>query len=431
MDYEGVVKKVLEQAGADEGDLVEVTVEERTFQGIVMPHHEFSAREILTIKLKNGYNVGLDLSKGATMKLVKKGEMPSIERELEEEASDKPVVSFISTGGTIASFVDYRTGAVHPALTSKELIFANPELTDHCDPKAKVLYSVLSENMRPEYWQRLAEEVANELNSGATGVVVPHGTDTMGYTAAILSFMLKDLTGPVVLVGSQRSSDRPSSDAHLNLIGAVTVAKANLGEVVVVMHHGPSDDALTIHRGTKVRKMHSSRRDAFRSMNIEPIGLVKGENVELTGKHRPRARGPVKAETDIDARVVILYFYPGMNPGLLLDVLKHHEGVVVAGTGLGHVSKELIEVINDLEELKPIVMTTQCLEGTVDMEVYSGGRDLMKAGVVNGGDMLPETAFVKLMWALGKTRELEEVRKIMETDIAGELGPRRSIGDKR
>jgi glutamyl-tRNA(Gln) amidotransferase subunit D len=427
MDYEGIVKKVLEDAGADEGDLVEIEIAGRSFQGIVMPHHEFSGRDILTIKLENGYNIGLDLTKGASMKLIRKGEMPKIDRDVEDKVQDQACVSFISTGGTIASFVDYRTGAVHPALTSKELIFANPELTEHCDPRARVLFSVLSENMTPRNWMRLAEEVAKELNSGATGVVVPHGTDTMGFTAAALSFMLKDLSGPVVLVGSQRSSDRPSSDAHLNLLGAVALAKSDLGEVVVVMHDGPSDGRLAVHRGTKVRKMHSSRRDAFRSMNMAPLGHVVGEEVELAG-HRRRAKGPVRVENRLEERVALLYFHPGMNPGLVLDVLKHEKGLVLAGTGLGHVSTDIIEVLRDLETMKPVVMTTQCLEGTVDLEVYSSGRDLMDTGVILGGDMLPETAYVKLMWVLGQTQDLEEVRRMMTTDVAGELGRRRLIG---
>jgi glutamyl-tRNA(Gln) amidotransferase subunit D len=184
----------------------------------------------------------------------------------------------IGTGGTIASYVDYRTGAVHPALTAQDLIFSVPELTDICNVKAKVLFSVLSENMQVEYWQKLAKEVANELNNGAKGVIIPHGTDTLGYTSSALSFMLQDLNGAVILVGSQRSSDRPSSDANINLIAsAKLIAESDLGEVVVVMHGETSDSYCTIHRGTRVRKMHSSRRDAFKSINEGPIGKIMAD----------------------------------------------------------------------------------------------------------------------------------------------------------
>lgn len=430
MPYEDVVLELLKQADADEGDLVEVTIDGRMFKGVIMPHHDFSDRDILIIKLANGYNIGLDLSKGASIRLLEKGDMPGIERDVEGVSSDLPNISIVSTGGTIASFVEYRTGAVHPALSSKELIFANPEITNYCNPKAKVLFSVLSENMRPQMWMELAEAVAEELNSGAVGVVVPHGTDTMAFTAAALSFLLGDLNGPVVLVGSQRSSDRPSSDAHVNLIGAVTTARSDLGEVVVAMHAGPSDDRLAIHRGTKVRKMHSSRRDAFRSMNIDPIGHVIGDELRLVGGYRRKGKGPVRIKGKLEPRVALLHFYPGLNPGLLLDALKHDKGLVIAGTGLGHVSDDLIGIIEELDTLKPIVVTTQCLEGTVDLEVYSGGRDLMKAGVIPGGDMTPETALVKLMWALGNVEDLEQVRELMTKNVAGELTTRRLVGQE-
>src|SRR5439155_21259066 len=177
----------------------------------------------------------------------------------------------LGTGGTIASYVDYRTGAVHPAVTAEELIFSVPELLEVCNIRARVIYSIYSENLKPENWQRLAREAAKELESGAAGVVIPHGTDTLHFTTAALSFMLRDLTAPVVAVGAQRGSDRPSPDAATNLRGAARVATADLGEVVAVMHGETGDSFAGSHRRTKVRKVHSSLRDSCRSLNAEPL----------------------------------------------------------------------------------------------------------------------------------------------------------------
>ena len=341
----------------------------------------------------------------------------------------KKDVAVISTGGTIASYVDYRTGAVHPAKSAEELIFSVPELMDLCNVRAKVLYSILSENMTVAHWQGLARAVAEELNSGATGVIVPHGTDTMGFTSAALSFMLKNLTGPVVCVGSQRSSDRPSSDATTNLLAATRLCVgSDLGEVVVVMHGEPSDTYCSVHRGTKARKMHSSRRDAFASMNIHPIGRVEGSSVKLNGHYVKRSAGPVEVRDKIDGRVSLQYFYPGFEEDHFDMIASHVKGVVVAGTGLGHVSDPIISSIRKaVRNGVHVVVTTQCLQGSVNLNVYSTGRDMVAAGALPVGDMLPETAYVKLMWAMGQTDDYAEVNKIMLTNIAGELTKGREL----
>ncbi|MBA4323461.1 MAG: Glu-tRNA(Gln) amidotransferase GatDE subunit D, partial [Odoribacter sp.] len=301
----------------------------------------------------------------------------------------KPVISLISTGGTIASYVDYRTGAVHPALTAEDLTFSVPELTENYNVKAKVLFSILSEDMKVEYWKKLAKEVASELNSGADAVIIPHGTDTMGYTSAALSFMLKNLTGAVILVGSQRSSDRPSSDASMNLLSAAKLAETDFGEVAVVMHGESSDTYSLIHRGTRVRKMHSSKRDAFKSINEKPIGRID-ENVTFFQDYRRRNEGKTIVNDKIEEKVSLVYFYPGLTPDFFDYTVKNSKGIVIAGSGLGHVSSDLIEIIRKAKI--PIVMTSQCLNGRVNMNVYSTGRDLLNANVIPGEDMLPETA---------------------------------------
>jgi glutamyl-tRNA(Gln) amidotransferase subunit D len=281
---------------------------------------------------------------------------------------------------------------------------------------------MLSENIEVPHWQTLAEIIAKELNNGAAGVVIPHGTDTLGYTAAALSFLLKNLSGPVALAGAQRSSDRPSEDAAQNLIAAATVAAtADIGEVVVVMHGEISDTFSTIHRGTKVRKFHTSRRDAFQTVNDLPLGKVENGVITLDAPYWKKTIGPVATDTNMEEDVRIIYFHPGMKP----EAITEKKGLVLTGTGLSHVSTILLPRITKLiKNGSVIIMTSQCLFGRVNMRVYSAGRDLIKAGVISGEDMLPETAYVKLMGVLAHAKTKQEVEQLMMTNIAGEIAER-------
>jgi glutamyl-tRNA(Gln) amidotransferase subunit D len=307
-----------------------------------------------------------------------------------------------------------------------ELTRAIPELTSLAEIKTKLLFNILSENMTPEHWRRIARECAGELNKGASGVVIAHGTDTLAYTSAALSFMLKNLYKPVVLVGSQRSSDRPSSDSSMNLLSAVKAATSPIGEVVVVMHGSPEDRYCLIHRGTRVRKMHSSRRDAFRSINTLPIGEVN-EGIKYLQTYRERRDEKVTIDDKLEENVGLVKMHPGFDKDLLRYYVDNYKGLVIEGTGLGHVPTYLLPELRRGCSEMPIVMTTQTLYGRVDMKVYSTGRELLAMGVIPGGYMLPEVALVKLMYALGHTQELAKVRKIMLTDIAGELAETSSV----
>ncbi len=426
MEYPPRIHALLEKAKATQGDTVRVKARGETYEGVLMPHTSFSGEDILTLKLGTGYNIGIAAEDVESVQVTAKPAPQKVERGLPPPSQARPTIAVLGTGGTIASYVDYRTGAVHPAVTAEELVFSVPELLDVCNVKARVIYSIYSEDLRPENWQHLAEETAKELNAGAAGILIPHGTDTLHFTTAALSFMLRDLTGPVVVVGSQRSSDRPSSDAASNLVCGARVATADFAEVVGVMHAETSDSFDWIHRGTKVRKMHSSRRDAFRSMNATPLGTVRPEGpVELVEPVQPRAKGPVKVDRTLDQAVALIYFYPGMKAAVLEECLRDAHGVVLAGTGLGHVAHDLIPGIHRAtRDGIPVVMTTQTLQGRVSMRVYDTGRDLIKAGVIGGEDLLPEVAYVKLMWVLGHTRDMAEVAKAMTTNVAGELNPR-------
>jgi len=431
VDYPAAIQRLLDHAGAAVGDAVTVTARGKPFDGVVMPHHGFSGEDILTVKLGNGYNVGIPAADIDSIRVTSKAVPAKAERRPSPSTSGKPTVAFLGTGGTIASYVDYRTGAVHPAVTAEELVFSVPELLEVCNVRARVIYSVYSEDLKPENWRHLAREVAAELNGGATGVVIPHGTDTLHFTTAALSFMLRDLPGAVAVVGSQRSSDRPSSDAASNLLCATHAATADLGEVVAVLHAETSDTHCAIHRGTRVRKMHSSRRDAFRSLNAPPLGRASPDGqVELAERALPRSKGPAMVDDRLDPDVALVTFYPGQRPTELEAVMRGRHGVVLAGTGLGHVDRKLIPVIaRAIRDGTVVVMTSQTLQGRVNMRVYDTGRDLMKAGVIGGEDMLPEVAYVKLMWVLGHTREPAEVAQAMGTNVAGELNPSLHLDD--
>ena len=426
MEYPPRIRALLDKAKASQGDTLRVKARGETYEGVLMPHTSFSGEDILTLKLGSGYNIGIAAEDVESVEIAAKHAAHKVDRRLPPPAKAKPTIAVLGTGGTIASYVDYRTGAVHPAVTAEELVFSVPELLDVCNVKARVIYSIYSEDLKPENWQHLAEETAKELNGGAAGILIPHGTDTLHFTTAALSFMLRDLTGPVVVVGSQRSSDRPSSDAASNLLCGARVAIADFGEVVGVMHAETSDSYDWIHRGTKVRKMHASRRDAFRSMNATPLGTVRPEGpVEFTEPVQPRAQGPVKVDSRLDRDVALIHFYPGMKPAVLENCLREAHGVVLAGTGLGHTAHDLMPAIHRAtREGIPIVMTTQTLQGRVSMRVYDTGRDLIRAGVLSGEDMLPEVAYVKLMWVLGHMKEPADIAKAMATNVAGEMNPR-------
>lgn len=414
------------------GQRVEVIDESgRVWTGTIVPRHEFSGDRILQVKLASGYNVGVRvgvdseyrLIEGARSDLGTTGASPAV-----GPARSGPWVALLTTGGTIASRVDYETGGVRPVTGERETLDFYPELEEGGAVRIIPVFDRLSEDLVPNDWVVLAKNVVDAFRDGARGVVVAHGTDTLGFTSAGLSFLLADLPGPVVLVGAQRSPDRPSSDGAPNLRAAVSVARdATIGEVVVVMHSGLSDDRFAIHRGSSVRKMHSTRRDAFRSRNEPPLGFVESGTVRLEQPVRPPGHGPATVDGPLDLRGGLLWFYPGLTPESAAEFARPLRGVVLAGTGLGHVGSIHVEWIRAAVARGVVVaMTTQCLEGEVDPYVYSTGRELLRAGVVYLGDLLPETAYAKLLWALGRASRREDVERLLTTDHAGEFHPRRS-----
>ncbi|MDD1678274.1 MAG: Glu-tRNA(Gln) amidotransferase subunit GatD [Methanomicrobiales archaeon] len=374
----------------------------------------------MVIKLENGYNLGVEPAALLSSHLPPPSPPPRITTI--EQDSSLPECAIISTGGTIASRVDYRTGAVTSQFSAEDILRAIPGLGGIARYRTRQISSLLSENMQPGIWRDLAHAIYHEICEGVRGVIVTHGTDTMGYTASAMAFMI-ETTVPVVFVGSQRSADRPSSDNVMNALCSARAAVSELGEAAVVMHGTTSDDHCAIHRATRVRKMHTSRRDAFQSIGIPPLGGVEYPDLTLTlGPHaRTRQEGEARLFDRIEERCGLLTFVPGTPPEVI-DSCEGYQGLVIAGSGLGHVASAWVPRLKELIGAgTTVVMTSQCLHGRVCDRVYDTGRDLLSIGVIEGEDMLPETAVVKLGWVLGHEQDPERVRTLMQTDLRGEI----------
>jgi len=426
--YRGDALRFLVDAGASVGDVLEVQTSWGTVTGTLVPRYLYGDGEHVVLKLKSGYNVGLSLSGLKSARMKSKGEKPSFSAPAPPKAArGLPRVLILGTGGTIASRIDYRTGAVHPAVSSAELHSLVPELSTVGRVEPEIMFDVFSENMTPKHWAKVARRIQKAVEDGVDGVVVTHGTDTLGYTAAALSFALIGVPVPVILVGAQRSPDRPSSDGPLNLVAAVSVAgRAEFAGVYVAMHLGESDDKVAFHGGTRVRKNHTSRRDAFVSVGV-PLAAVWGRSgMEYIAEGLPRRGGMFKPKTRFDERAVLLKFYPAMDASLVVAARKGGaRAIIVEGTGLGHVSKDVAtELHRFIRGGGMVCMTSQCINGRVDMNVYDTGRDLLQAGVLPLEDMLSETALVKVMWALGNSATVAKAKELMSANLAGEMTTR-------
>lgn len=400
------------------------------FRGIILPRSEFDDSQHLVLKLATGYNIGIDIHTITSVSVLGSKEAHyQIPEKAFPVSPDKPNVTLLGTGGTIASRLDYRTGAVIPAFSPGELYGAVPELADICNLTTQKLFGVFSENMGPHQYITLAHAIQAEIEKGVDGIVIGHGTDTMHHTASVLAFMVQNSPIPIVIVGSQRSSDRPSSDAALNLIHATTAAAtSDIAEVMVCMFGPTSDEYGLLHRGTRVRKMHSSYRSTFRTVGDIPLATVTADGVvplRQDYQHRRQDRH-VDINAVFEDRVTMVYYYPNMHPDIIDGIVeKGYKGIVIAGTGLGHINKPVYPAIERATAAGvAIYMTVQTLWGFVHMFVYDTGRDLMAKGIVPAENMLPEVAYVKLAWALGQTHDLERVRDIMLTPVCGEITER-------
>jgi glutamyl-tRNA(Gln) amidotransferase subunit D len=440
MDIDGYKEKSLKLISESEvsvGDTIHVKTHDDEFTGILMPRYELADENHIVIKLKSGYNIGIKTAniQSITKIIQGSGQNVSVEtfkREHLKEVEVLPKIALISTGGTITSKIDYRTGGVSSALSASELYASIPELEKYASIDTDVILNEYSENLKPEHWTMIANKIAEKVKSNMyCGIIVSHGTDTMHYTASALSFALQNLPIPVVIVGAQRSSDRPSSDAALNLISATIFAtKSQFSGVFVAMHASPSDETVACHVGTRVRKNHTSRRDAFESIDITPVAMIKGDKIEIQTEQseiklqkRNADSSSFLVKPDFNNKVILLKYHPGFDPHLITHaIMSGYKAIIVEGTGLGHISRECFpQIQNAVKSGVMIFMTSQCIWGRTKMTVYDTGRDLLDMGVIPLSNMTSETATVKAMWVLANNKEIESAKKMMQENMANEI----------
>lgn len=420
------------------GDRVEVKVKQKVYTGVVMPTPELADKNILILKLDSGYNIGIKITKDTKIKKIGETKLEGFPKYKPPINPKLPNVSMITTGGTITSRVDYKTGAVFPLESAEELLLSVPELLDVVNIRQiQQPFALLSEDMSSTEWQKLAQLAAKLLNSDDVGLIITHGTDILHYTAAALSFMLKNLSKPVALVGGQRSSDRGSFDGALNLICAAHYCKSNIAEVAIVMHGEEADTFCLANRGTKVRKLHTSRRDTFRPINDIPFAKIfkdgKMQILNKNYKQRFDHHAETIADTAFEPKVALVKFYPGASPEILNHYIdKKYKGIIIEATGLGHVATQPLEKKNSwLPAIKRAIeqgifvgFAPQTIYGRLDPHVYRNARLMLQAGVIYLEDMLPETAYIKLGCMIPKAKNIKELKKLMLTNFAGEINPK-------
>jgi glutamyl-tRNA(Gln) amidotransferase subunit D len=453
-DYVSKSQQLLDTYKVKIGDSVKLLSNKGDYSGIIMPRYESFNDNYIVIKLKSGYNIGIlvenilyitnesssDTSVNTLSKISTKYEelfnnfVPITENDYTVDGSIKskplPKILLISTGGTIASKIDYRTGGVASILNASELYAIFPEISNYASIYPEFLLNEYSENINPDHWSLLSERVSRAiLCEHFDGIIISHGTDTIHYTSAAISFALQNLPIPVVLVGSQRSSDRPSSDAFANLLGAIKfITKTKFSGIFVCMHHTPSDEIIACYLGTRVRKNHTSKRNAFQSLDYVPFALIDGSEIVCTIdlkiiKDRGNITKNLISKTSFDNRVFLLKFYPGFNPSFLESFLTlDYKVIILEGTGLGHVNKNFFPYIEKLIDSGIIIfMTSQCIYGRVQMTVYDTGRDLLDLGIIPLSDMSSETAVVKAMWALSNSSNATDLIEVMKISLSHEI----------
>ncbi len=421
--YKGKIRDFLTQNKVEVGNLVKIT-SELTYSGILMPRYESGDESHIVLKLKSGYNIGIEFDKIEKIEKVGEGQSIVESPQVIEKNENLPKILLLSTGGTIASKVDYRTGAVTPALSASELYEAVPEIAKIANVDAEVLFSEYSENLQPDHWKEIAKKLDSVAKSDYAGIIIAHGTDTMHYTSSFLSFALSGFPIPIALVGSQRSSDRPSSDAALNLIAAtkfLTESKTN--GIYVIMHNDSNDDTIACHKGTRVRKNHTSKRGAFETVGDNPAFIVSEDKI-LKNMNDSFFKGEkYEPKLDLDSKIALVKYHPGYDPSQIKNLIDSgFNAIIFEGTGLGHVGNTMYDVIKDAKEKGLFLgMTSQCIDGRVSMTVYDSGRDLLELGIVPLENMTPETALVKAMWACGNSSNAEEIKELMLRNIASEF----------
>ncbi len=420
--YSKKINDALKSADISIGDIIHYECNDLCISGILMPNS--NNENYLKLKLDSGYNVGLKFE-GAS---IKKESTPIISNKeiLKEKTFSKNAkhITLITTGGTIASKVDYKTGAVSAKMDADEFLSMYPGIESLANINVISPLNVLSEEMTPNDWSLIAKCAKQAVDDGSDGVVITHGTDTMGYSASALSYALGDIGVPVILTGSQRSLDRPSSDAHQNMRCSIHACLSDLAGVHICMHASTNDDFDHLHMGTRVRKTHTSGRWSFKSVGVLPVAKVYPDSkIEfLSNDFQKRKNSKINLKNKFSNNVHLAWSYPGITKSTVLS-WSDFDGVVIAGTGFGHITKEVHSSIEELIQSNiPIVMASQCFDGRVMLQTYSTGRQLEDIGVIgNGANWLCETAYVKLCWVLAQTKDMKKIKELMLTPTCNDI----------
>lgn len=422
------ISEFLKKNKLNEGKLIEFNFFKTKIVGTIIP----SKDNTLMIKLASGYNAGFNLNEIKNIKLIGKSNKVGKTKKIEiRNKPNLPTISLLHTGGTIASRVNYSTGGVYASFDPQDLATMFPEILQIANFNTELVSNMMSEDMSFKDYQKIAKFAQKEIKKNVKGIIIGHGTDTLGYSAAYLSFALKNCPIPVILVGAQRSTDRGSSDAAMNLICAAEfITKTNFKGVAICMHHSTNDDYCAILPGTKTRKMHTSRRDAFKAINDTPIALVNYNKREIKWIkdkiEMEKNKNNFKLEEKFEEKVGLIKMHPGVNEKIFDFYKKEkYKGIIIEGTGLGHTPvRENDLFIKKISELIKsgciIAMTSQCINGRVHPSVYTNLRKLSNIGVIYCEDMLAETALIKLGWLLANYKK-EEVKKMLNTNLVGEI----------
>jgi len=415
------------------GDLIEITTSSEKIKGILMPN---STNKKIVIKLENGYNIGIDPKKIKSKKLINKKKNKKNKKNKIKMDKKLPKISILHTGGTIASKVSYETGGVSAKFKPEELIEMFPKIKKIANIESRLIGNMFSEDMNFSHYNLIAKEIEKEVKKNPKGIIITHGTDTMHYTSAALSFILENINIPVIITGSQRSSDRPSSDSELNLTCAIQFISnsKNFADIGICMHSGLNDDSCYILPGTKTKKLHSSRRDSFQAINSKPWAKIdqKGKIKYISGNYRKIHKKELKLKLlNENLKIGFLKAHPGLTKEEV-SVYSKFDGLIIEGTGLGHLSINKIDkstknneiIFNEIKKLSkkmPLVMCSQTNFGRVNMNVYGTGRKLQEY-ILSGSDMTSETAFIKLAWLL--TNKNKNIKDLISDNLRGEINLR-------
>ncbi len=397
------------------GQKIEFSYKDNDYNGIFIS----SDNEKTTIKLDNGYNITV---KNEDIKI--KNVYGNIQKNKDiqmknVEKHGKNNVYILTTGGTIGSSIDYETGAVKPVKDISYLYNYVNNIDDY-NLFHENMDNILSENVDSKKWINFARKAKEKMDNNSS-IIIFHGTDTMQYSAAALSFMFEDQTNPIIFTGSQRSSDRPSSDAFLNIEGSIHFSSMDVGEVCIAMHSDTSDNNISLHRGVRARKMHTSKRDAFRTIDNSEIAIYNNGKIKINAGYKKTGKNNILNDK-LNDNISIVYFYPGMREEDFYNMVYNKYAVIIMGTGLGHVSENIIKVIKKLSRDVYFFMASQCIYGGVNLNVYSTGRELLKANVIPLYDMLAETAMVKAMYL--SANYSDNFVNLMKTNLRGEINNR-------